>query len=491
MILNLAIIAFLSVFIFAIIMALFQINASKNKTAGTIENFLLGGRSLGKMSIVNLLLSSSFGVNALFYAVWLGYTIGIWGLVIQGAWALSFVFLTPYSDRIRSGNSLHDFLGKKFGLTTKIMAAFCSLIGIMYLMGWEVGIGETSLNLILTTSNQMSTEEAASSTNLLIIGIVLGALVYTIVGGLKGNAFVDKLLNLLKILVIILLAYFLLERFFSLENVSFSKAMFPSFQTMKENLGVWGLMTNLIFNLSWQFVDNSSWQSLIAGAETNKKETTRNLRLSGLVIFLTVGLLGTMIGAMLANTPEITPDNILTQAVQLLPEHNTLLTIGMFILITACIMSLLDGLFLASALTLVIDIFQSSKKSIWNKQNVSSKKKLLLVRIALILIAIIAVWGVKFILFITGANLFDFVYIVIITQLALFGPVLIGLATDRVSKKHMWLAIIIGLIVGFGSIGVGTLYDQKLLLDGAGTFTLVSSLIFSYLISNKIPVDEK
>jgi Na+/proline symporter len=483
MIWNLAIIAFISVFAFAMILTLLKIYASKSRTAGTIENFLLGGRSLGKMSIVNLLLSSSFGVNALFYAVWLGYTVGIWGLVIQGAWALSFVLLTPYSDRIRSGNSLHDFLGKKFGLATKIVAAFCSLIGIMYLIGWEVGIGETSLNLFLTSSNEMSTEQASSSTNLLIIGIVLGALVYTIVGGLKGNAAVDKLLNLLKIVVIILLTFFLLERFFSLENISFSKAMFPSLQTMKENLGVWGLITNLIFNLSWQFVDNSSWQSIIAGAETNKKETTRNLRLSGLLIFLTVGLLGTMVGVALANTPEITPDNILTQAVQLLPDHKTLLTLGMFIMITACIMSLLDGLFLASALTLVMDIFQTNKNSIWNQENVSSKKKLIFVRLALILIAFIAVWGVKLIFQITGANLFDFVYIVIITQLALFGPVLIGLATNRISNKNMWFSLIGGLIVGFGSIAVGTINEVKFLLDGAGTFTLVASLILALIIS--------
>ena len=113
MIWKLALIAFFSVFVFSMILTLLKIRASKNKTAGTIENFLLGGRTLGKMSIVNLLLSSSFGVNALFYAVWLGFTVGVWGLVIQGAWALSFVLLTPYSDRLRSGNSLHDFLGKK------------------------------------------------------------------------------------------------------------------------------------------------------------------------------------------------------------------------------------------------------------------------------------------------------------------------------------------------------------------------------------------
>jgi len=480
MVWNLALIAFVSVFAGSLLIVLLSTYAAKNFSDNNIVNFLLGGKALGKMSVVNLLLSSSFGINALFYAVWLGFTVGIWGLVIQATWALSFALLTPYSHRLRSGNSLHDFLGKRFGLATKIVAALCSIVGIMYLMGWEVGIGETAVTIFLTSSNEMSPEKVTSSTGLLIMGIVSGTLIYTILGGLKGNASVDKFLNLLKIVVIGTLTFLLMQRFFSLENTSFVHAMFPSFETMKKNLGVWGLITNVIFNLAWQFVDNSSWQSIIAGAETSKKETTWNLNMSGLFIFLTVGALGTIIGVVLANTPDINPDNILTQAVQLLPAYKTLLTFGMFVMITACIMSLLDGLFLATALTLVMDIFQSKKNS--NEDN-HPGSRLNIARLSLILIAIIAIWGVKYIMHITGANLFDFVYIVIITQLALFGPVIVGLATDRVSNKLMWVPILVALIVGFGSIAVGTSKEIKFLLDGAGTFALLASLFLAYAIS--------
>lgn len=483
MILNLALIAFISVFVSSLILALLRIFAKKNKPRDSIEDFLLGGKNLGKLSIVNLLLSSSFGLNALFYAAWLGYIVGIWGFVIQAAWALSFIFLTPFSDRVRSGNSLHDFLGKKFGFATKIVAAICSLVGIMYLMGWEIGIGEATITALLASSNDLPPERITSAASLLIIGIVSGTLLFTVLGGLKGNASADKLLNLLKIIVIGFLSYLLLQRFFSLENVSFVNAMFPSYETLQEKLGVWGLITSIIFNLTWQFVDNSSWQSIIAGGETNKKETAWNLKMSGLTIFLTVGILGTLIGIALANIPDITPDNILTQAVQILPEYKTLMTLGMFILITACVMSLLDGLFLASALTLVIDIFQSRKNSIWTQDDYNPGKKLIIVRLLLILIAAMAMWGVKFILYITGANLFDFVFIIIISQLALFGPIIIGLATDRTSKYSMWLPIVIALITGFGLIIVGTKYELKYLIDGAGTFTILASLISALLVT--------
>ncbi len=481
--LNLAVTAFAITCGSTIALVVYRIARAKQKRVQSVEDFLLGGRTLDRTSVINLLLSSSFGINALFYAIWLGYTVGVWGLVIQAAWAVSFLLLTPYAKKLRSGNSLHDFLGKRFGVATKILAALCSLVGLMYLMGWEVAIGEGAFKLFLESSNQTAT--SFSPVSLLIGGVVLGTLTYTILGGLRGNAIVDKLLNGLKVVFIGLLTVLLLRHFFWVGNNSFMTAMFPSFKTMAENLGVWGLITNIVFNVSWQFVDNSSWQSIIAGGEKKNKDTVRNLRLSSLAIFLTIGLLGTLIGVALVSSASITPDNVLSQAVQLLPGNGTLLTFGMFVVIISCIMSLLDGLLLASSLTLLTDLLQLKKDSIWNKAAHSPKRKLLLMRLSLILIALIAIYGVKLIFRITEANLFDFVYIVIITQLALFGPVIVGLATERVKKGALWFSIAAALVVGFGSISFGINKDVKFLVDGAGTFTLLASTIMAFALTKR------
>ena len=448
-------------------------------------SFLLARGTLRSNSIVSLLLSSSFGINALLYAAWLGFSVGAWGLIIQLAWGLSFFLLSPYSTRIRSANSLHDLLGKKFGHVTKVIAAFCTLVGFIYLMGWELEIGTSSIRSLISLDNELTLEKAQSVTDFIIMGIVLGTIFYTLWGGMKGNALVDQLLNFIKILVIVFLTILLMNRFIKINNINLLVSIFPSLDTMKQNLGIFGLMTNIIFNLAWQFIDNSSWQSIIAGSDPTQMQSSKNLRISGFVIFLTIGLIGTFFGISLANTEDITPDNILAQAVGLLPQYKEFVTIAMIVMIAACVMSLLDGLFLSSTYTLTMDIIPLLNKSgIINYSN-QLNTNLWVIRLFLLFIAIAATWGIKFIFKITGANLFDFVYIVIITQLALFGPVIIALVTNRLSVKFMWVSIVIALLFGFGSIAVGTIFQYKFIIDGAGTFTLFSSIIFSLLIYNK------
>jgi Na+/proline symporter len=92
---------------------------------GKIADFLLAGRQLSTSDIVNLLLSSSFGLNAIFYATWLGYSIGAWALLIQCAWSISFFLLIPVARHFNTATSLHDFLGQQFGNLTKLLAALC------------------------------------------------------------------------------------------------------------------------------------------------------------------------------------------------------------------------------------------------------------------------------------------------------------------------------------------------------------------------------
>lgn len=480
MTLKLAFLALAVVFLAALVVALIRIRLEKTKQAPSLLSFLLGGRQLGKMSIVNLLLSSSFGLNAIFYAAWLGYSIGLWGVVIQAAWAVSFLLLIPYSKKLDTSNSLHDFLGHRFGSLTRKVAALCSLIGMMYLMGWEVGIGEASFQTFFASSNDITSAEALSYGNWFTLAVVVGTLLYTALGGLQGNAAVDKLLNFLKVTILVVVTILLFGSFQETPDRSFAQAMFPSWGTMVENLGVWGLVTNVIFNLSWQFVDNSTWQSLIAGSNTEEKATKWNLRMSAFAVFLTVGLFGTLLGVALANTEGVTPDNLLALAVQSSPWTGALLTFAMFIVIVACMMSLLDGLLLASALTIVVDLMRKREGA----DDASDKRSALLTaRIALVVVAALSIWGIRYILGLSGASLFDFVYIVIITQLALFGPVLLGLIANRDAPSPMWLAIVLGLVVGFGTIAAGTLTETKLLLDGAGTFALVASFIAAFTIA--------
>jgi hypothetical protein len=453
-------------------------------TEARAVSLLLARDTLHTRSVVNLLLSSSFGVNALLYAAWLGFSIGMWALLIQVAWSVSFLLLGRYSSSVRSLNSLHELLGERFGKSTKILAAICTLAGFTYLIGWELAIGKTSTLSLLNLTHALSVERAQTATTVFMILVVFGALVYTLWAGMKGQAKVDQGLNAIKLLVVTLITVLLIRRLAHFEHVQFMAALFPSWSTVKQNLGLLGLTTNIIFNVAWQFVDNSSWQSVIAGTDSNNEHSTYNLRMSGLVIFVTIGFIGTLFGISLANISTVDPNNILTEAVGLLPQYQNIMILAMLFLIATCMMSLLDGLFLSSTFTLGLDLIPSSQRS--EPTGGMSPKTLPIVRLLLVIIAIAATWGVNFIFEKMGANLFDFVYVVILTQLSLFGPVIIALTRKQKLCSPMWLAIAISLVAGFGSVVIGTRFHRQVLIDGAGAFTLITSTGLAFLITHVV-----
>lgn len=235
---NLALGALAFVFGLVALLAFFSRRSNRGESDHPIKDYLLAGASLGRISVVSLLLSSSFGLNALFYQVWLGFTVGAWGLIVQGAWALSFVFLAPFSRTIRSHRSLHQLLGEKFGPMTRVIAGLCSLVGIMYLMGWEVEISRATLSGMLGLDGAMSVQQSAAAATWLVSGIVFGCLMYTVLGGLKGNASADLALNFLKLAAVSFLTYLLFERFSMPTGPSFWDALLPSFATMRDKLGL-------------------------------------------------------------------------------------------------------------------------------------------------------------------------------------------------------------------------------------------------------------
>lgn len=437
-------------------------NKKVKKENNDIDDFLLGNRSLDKVSIINLLLSSSFGVNAIFYAAWLGYTLGGWAIVIQAFWAFSFIWLSKYSISFNGIDSLHDFLGKNFGKKTKLIASYCSIIGIMVFVGWETGISEGAFNSIIDPLNN------SGKVPLITLSIFVGTLLYTILGGIRGNAYVNTGLNAIKILIILVFIFLMYFSFLNVEGNGLNLVeFFPPIDETISNFGLWGLVTNVAFNITWQFVDNSSWQSIISGKSSNTKW---NLKGSGIYVFLSIGLFGSILGALLMGTNGVTPDNILFEAVGLSSDNSNFTTILLIFLLVASVISLLDGMFLAIGLTISKDLGRT--------------KSLTKIKFLLLPIGLISIYGTKLIQNLFGLDLFDLVYIVVISQLSLFGPVFIGLKYE--SKAHrMWIAIVGAILIGLISIWLTWLTGNQFYLQGAGTFTLLSSLFFAFLLKKK------
>lgn len=455
------------ILLFFVSMTLISIYSRKQRTSNSIDDFLLANKQLSKSSVANLLLSASFGANAIFYAAWLGYTVGIWALIIQGAWALSFILLSYLSKNFYEIDSLHDLLGKKIGKTTKILASICSILGVMFLVGWEVGIVKSSIESL---SSQHSVIKDNNSPELLIFITVVGTLLYTIIGGLRGNAFVNIFLNLFKIIVILMFLLLIFLNFDLYSGKSFNQSLFPPFSEVIGKLGWWGLITNIVFNITWQFVDNSSWQSIISG--TDKGDTKSNMQFSGLYVFLSIGVIGTLYGASLINIPDVNEGNILSQILLFSsPNLINFVLFGLLLLLITSMISMLDGMFLAIALTFAKDIFTYINLKI-------------IKFILLPVIAGISIWGIEFLQRSVGIQLFDLVYVVIISQLSLFGPVMYGLLTNDSEQVHsrMWIAIITALVVGASCVIYGSKGGPDWILKGAGTLTLLSSLFISCLV---------
>ena len=103
-------------------------------------------------------------------------------------------------------------------------------------------------------------------------------------------------------------------------------------------------------------------------------------------------------------------------------------------------------------------------------------------QILTILAGIFAAWGVSFIVGLIGGGIFDFVYVLIVFQLGLLGPVLLGLISkNSLKNKLMWIPIVLSVTIGIISSIVGTVKSNSYLIDGAGGITAISSIILSLL----------
>ena len=56
-----------------------------------------------------------------------------------------------------------------------------------------------------------------------------------------------------------------------------------------------------------------------------------------------------------------------------------------------------------------------------------------------------------------------------------------GLYGRAKKSEGMWIAILLALIAGFGSVAIGGITGTKVLIDGAGTLTVITSLAVTHV----------
>ncbi len=169
------------------------IKKSDNKTEGG-ENLFLAGRSLGWFSIGLTMWGTNVGPSMLIASASIGYTTGVVAGNF-GWYAFPFILLLAlvFAPRYLGANvqTLPEFMGKRFGDTTRNILAWYTLATILIswlaltLFAGGILVGQI-LNLSLFTS--------------IMILIVIAAF-FTIAGGLKAIAYTNAFQMMLLILV--------------------------------------------------------------------------------------------------------------------------------------------------------------------------------------------------------------------------------------------------------------------------------------------------
>lgn len=433
-----------------------------------------GDRVLSEDIVVELLVSTSFGANSILYAVWLGYLMGMWAMLIHFAWCMSFCLMAYFSERIYTHTSIHDFLSCLFGPVTKKLAAICSIVGLLYFTGWEIAIAKSGLE-----ASALSPKVSSPYTwSILVALVVCIALLYTVVGGQHANGFANLIMNKIKLILLVIIAVTVL---FTLNNGGQITAvtLIPSFSEAIRNIGVAGLITNVLLNLSWQFVDNSSWQIISLGCETGQYSANRALKRTAIQIFAIYGV-ETLLGASLRGLSGLDSDNILSGIIYIVGTYGNFLGFCAISLILLSMMSLIDGMSLSVAQTIMVDLdFGKILNRVCPTQSSSSLRT---ARVVTLLLGALAAWGIQFLLEGLGSSIFDFVYIFTIVQLGLIGPVIFGLTFSPRHIPKVWVSIAVPIAIGFLMNILGGIWGVSWLSDIAGAVTATSSFVICLML---------
>jgi hypothetical protein len=469
------------------IVAFLVLSVFQPKRTGTIQTYFWGDGELSRRSVISLILSNSFSLNGLLYQVWLGYLIGWWALAVQAIWCSSLLLLWLRPDRLASiisEGTLHGILGERFGQPAARLAAVASTIGFAGLIGWEAVVGATLLR-----------EFGGVSTGLYVVLPILLALAsayYTRNGGLAGNGLMNQFQNAFKVVILIAAAILL----WGLSEGGIGAA--SATKTLSESivsLGGVAIAANFAFSFMWQAVDMSVWQSLAglnrSDATHAREEIRKAIPTSALSVFVFPGVVGTLIGVVIAgSSTQATDMNVLNVFIAGVAEFPLigLLLIAAF---AAAMLSTIDGYSLAASQAISWDLVRSSqvkKLLAQGEYRQPSEDDRMIIGLSRAIIFFVGVGGALsmiYLVFGLGIGLFNLVYVVVVGQMSLSGPVLLTLfGKERFTVRMGWIPIAFSLLGGLASLGTG-LAGVPTALTWAPVVTIAISVTCSLLLYSR------
>jgi len=434
------------------------------------------------------LLATALSLNGLLYQSFLGYQVGIWSAIIQIAWCLGYVFLILRATRFLalSQDTLHGQFRRVFGNAAGLVAAIASFTGFACFAGWEFSIAASLIVAILGFSDRD-----------VFIGMIFLSLIpalYSIRGGLRGNANINIALNGIASIVILISIIYLFITYIRSGAISgaddiVTRLKLPIADALA-GLGGVALTANVVFSLVWQSVDMSTWEN-VSGSGTSRRAVIKSLTFGSVLVFFAPGLFGALLGIAMQHIPGITGDNILDFLLSQLVT-TPLLGIAVFASFLCIMLSTLDTHFLTASLSLTADVFYRGMAREFltgRKADLPGDRELEgnILTCAYVVILFTALLGVGFygLVFLHLADLFNIVYVVVIGQMSLV-PSMFAILLDT-RERYLWRAnglasvllalcgswtIAILSIEKLGFFGQGWLDSLPLITIGLGTIGL-------------------
>lgn len=472
------------------------------QSSRSLTKFYLNDGKLGSWSISHLLGASSMSLNGLFYHTYLGYQVGVYSLLIQAVWAASFLLFIWKIDKfleLANSGSLFGNIDRFYGRATSKISALAVSFTMLALLGWEISIAGTLSQDLFQFNN--------TDALIAVFGLVAIAAMYTLRGGIHANMRANEFQNWAGFICFLLIgAGAVFVMFDPLPYLSGLGQETPN--TVKGILklnpaeaaialgGGAALMCNLFFSFFWQQAEATTWQTVTAGLDngtSDKVKASKSIRRSAIKVFILPGFAGTLLGMTLSGVPNLTDANIMPAMFSVFDsfQHGNWIALLFAILLSAAMLSTLDGLFLGVSYTLNRDVINTKhfKKLILiendeckSDEHITQERKIISVGKLLVLAA--AALSVFMFLLVQNEklDLFQAVYFAVTAQMAVT-PLIIRLlwkkpSTEPRQKKWAWLSILAGLIAGFFCIGMFISGNENAFVS---SIPWIGSVLFIYI----------
>ena len=472
------------------------IRLAQERKSSRVEEFFVAGRNIGAPLFTQTTWGTSFAFgNSIFYAVWLGYSVGLSALWIQALWAVGmgfYAFILPKLIVFTENYTLHGFLGSLYGGWCRVVASIVSVIGLIICLGFEVSFSAQYFAQVIHLENLEW---------LVVILCAVFVAAFCSIGGFKANTVTDKFSNSFVFGVLVFLVILILSNNSQLRNSL-------SIETIKNSLTDFSAanpiyLTGLAFFSMFNIIDMSNWQNVSANSlnadlspaskEQRQKMKYAMLKASGLFLAAPV-VIGTFLGFFIKILGQGTEDQSVFMSkiiFSILPGASIISVIMLGIVTFGFMASSLagsDSWLLASIQTISWDLldYKKFKQANFRVSSFSNALHEFITNRARLLLMIIGVIGASAVYYISKNiwhDIFSLQFVIFGGGLSMIPSFIYGVFIGNPKKSKIISAFaLMSIIFGYGSalslFVISLIKSDSHLVEGLPILTLGVSLLF-------------